>query len=149
QVHQQFSEKLFLSNPNEFREQSQHSQKLLADVQRLRFRYEAAADHLRKAIDLARNDNSRKQQSILAGLLRSYAELLVEGDRQQSTARERLSALQQAVTVLNESLELYEKLAAATQSSPGSPDWKPVAPSRHLGREMEHWKIHSLERGRP
>ena len=148
QVHQQFSEKLFLSNPKEFRQQTQHSHKLLADVQRLRFRYEAAADHLRKAIDLARNDGSRQQQSILAGLLKSYAELLVEGDRQHSTAPERLKSLQQAIAFLKESLEIYEKLDSATQSSPDSPYWKTVALKHQLETEMEQLKIRSLERGR-
>ncbi|MCA9007101.1 MAG: hypothetical protein KDA70_17635, partial [Planctomycetaceae bacterium] len=148
QVHQQFSEKLFLSNPKEFREQSQHSHKLMADVQRLRLRYEAAADHLREAIDLARNDGSRQQKLILAGLLRSYAELLIEGDRQHSTAPEQLKSLQQAIAYLNESLEIYEKLDAATQSSPGSPYWNTVALKHQLETEMEQLKIRSLERGR-
>ncbi|WP_145182809.1 serine/threonine-protein kinase [Gimesia chilikensis] len=148
QVHQQFSEKLFLSNPKEFREQFQRSHGLLADVQRLRFRYDAAADHLREAIELARNDGSRQQQAILAGLLRAYAELLAEGDRQHSTVPERLKSLQQAVAFLNESLEIYEKLETATQSPSESPYWKSVALKHQLETEMEQLKLRTLERGR-
>lgn len=148
QRHQKFSERLFLSNPHEFREQFERSHEQMADVQRLRFRYEAAADHLRDAIELARNDSSRQQQSILAGLLKSYAELLVESDRQHSTAPEQLKSLQQALALLNESLEIYEQLGTAAQSAPDSPYWKTVALKHQLETDMEQLKLRSLERGR-
>lgn len=148
QLHQNFSEKLFLSNPNEFRNQYLRSHERMADVQRLRFRHEAAADHLREAIALARNDHSPQQQLILASLLKSYAELLVEGDRQHSTAPEQLKSLQQAVTIVNESLKIYEKLESATESDHDSPYWKTVALKHQIEAELDKLKLRSLERGR-
>ena len=148
QLHQNFSERLFLSNPNEFRNQYLRSHERMADVQRLRFRHEVAADHLREAIALARNDHSRQQQSILAGLLKSYAELLFEGDRQHSTAPEQLKSLQQAITILNESLQIYEKLDTATESDHDSPYWKTVALKHQLEGELDKLKLRSLERER-
>ena len=143
------AETLVQSDPLRFTRELRRGYILSSHAHRDSNQEDLAIDFMDKAIEQARQltgDNSQTaDRLLLADLLKQRAELLIAQVNSRSIVSQRFSALQASLSLLEESLAIYEELDEATTTELGSPYWLTIELKHRLEDELDSFKRNNQE----
>ncbi|TWT57509.1 Serine/threonine-protein kinase PknB [Thalassoglobus neptunius] len=147
--HLQVSQEFELLDPANSQKLLQRSHTLIAQAQQSRLRYADAVDHIRQALQIARERKTenwpRAQALEFADLLDLTATLIVDQANDRSAISSRITSLEEAIALLKESEQIYRSVGEDQNSPEDSAFWKNVRQQHRFEEELDRLLLQSRE----